>query len=114
MATQHFFVGQTWLGSREIETMRLIPGLEIRPQHSYAYFCMHCGEIWGRLMHEKAKLTQVVNRSCSAHGDGRLSGNPEWFDEPTRFENDWPDEAVKYEFFLQLSKFEREQSNGLE
>ena len=114
MATQHFFVGQTWLGSREIETMRVIPGLDVRPHHSYAYFCMHCGEIWSRLLHDKARLTQVVTRNCAVHGDGRLFCPAGWFDVPTRLEDDWPDEAIKYEFFLALNQFETELTNGPE
>jgi hypothetical protein len=112
MATQHFFVDGIWLGSREIETMRLVPGLEIRPHYSYVYFCMRCGEIWGRVLHDRAKLTQAVSRACSSHGDGRLSCPDEWFDVPLRVEGDWPPAAIRNEFFASLNKLESESNYG--
>jgi hypothetical protein len=103
MASQHFFVRTTYLGSREIPTMRIVPGLEVRPQHSIAYFCMRCGDIWARLLHDRALLTQCHMRPCKAHGDGRLSDPAEWFDMPTRVESDWPWDALKWEFEVSLA-----------
>lgn len=107
MAAQHFFVAGAYLGSRTIPSFRQVPGLEIRYHYSYAYFCAHCGDIWGRILHEGATITQCVHRACFAHGDGRLACHSTWHDDPTRFEDDWPDDAVVAEFNALLTYFER-------
>ena len=97
VSTQHFFVGPAYLGSRQIPTMRIVPGLEIRPHYSVAYFCMRCGDVWARVLHDKAPLTQCTVRPCKKHGDGRLSCHDTWHDMPTRVEPDWPEPALRYE-----------------
>lgn len=97
MGAQHFFLGNRHLGVRQIPTMRIVPGLEIRPHHSYAYFCMRCGDIWARLAHDKAELTQCLVQPCRRHGDGQLGCHPNWSDEPRRVESDWPVPALQYE-----------------
>jgi len=106
VATQHFFVGQTYLGSRLIPDFRTIPGIEVRRHHSYALFCPRCGDIWGRLIHDGAGYTQLTHRSCVKHGDGRLSDLHE-HGEPIYFEKDWPKDAVKYEFERFLEQAEK-------
>lgn len=98
MATQHFFLEGRYLGSREIESFRRIPGLEIRWQPSYALYCMKCGEIWGRFLHDKAELTQLTFRLCLKHGDGRLATTHFFQGDPHNYEPDWPPEAVAHEF----------------
>ncbi len=98
MAAQHFFLRGQYLGSRRIPDFRVIPGMEVRPHFSYALFCMRCGDVWARFVHDKAELTQVTCRPCREHGDGHLSDHPAWLDMPTRFEDDWPDAATQYEF----------------
>ena len=98
MALQHFFVGGEYLGSRQIPDNRVVPGLEVRRHHSHALFCMHCGEIWGRILHEGAPLTQITCRPCLAHGDGMLG---HWFyfsGDPHNYEDDWPKGAIRHEF----------------
>ena len=107
MGRQSFFVGGSYLGSRTIETNRVVPGLEVRPHYSYALFCMQCGEIWGRLHHDKARLTQVVTRPCLEHGCGRLSNNHKYAGEPTYYESDWPAAATRHEFQAILKEGER-------
>lgn len=107
MATQHFLVGKAYLGSRAIPDFRVIPGLEARPHHSYAYFCLRCGDIWGRLAVDGAPLTQCVCRPCSKHGDGRLSNTHEVPGEPYNFASDWPAAAIKYELLAELNYMER-------
>lgn len=102
MASQHFFLGSRHLGSRRIEDTRCIPGLEVRRHYSYAFFCMRCGDIWGRLLHDHAVLTQCVTRPCAAHGDGRFSTTHFLAGEPTNFEPDWPPAAVAHEFSCEL------------
>lgn len=97
MALQHFIVGRDYLGSRQIPDTRIVPGLEVRWHHSYAFFCMRCGEIWARVMHEGSPLTQCRNVCCRKHGDGRLSDMVEWSDSPLRPEPDWPAAALKWE-----------------
>jgi hypothetical protein len=98
VARQHIFADGAYLGSRIIPNFVCIPGFDPRAHHSYALFCMRCGEVWGRFIHEGALLTQPVNRPCRKHGDGRLSCPPQWTDNPTAIEADWPDAAIAYEF----------------
>ena len=98
MALQHFFLRGNYLGNREIPDLRVVPGLEVRWQHSHVLYCGRCGEIWARFAHDGAEYTQLEQRACAEHGDGRLSGYPTWFDLPTRFEPDWPPAAIEYEF----------------
>jgi hypothetical protein len=98
MALQHFILGQEYLGSRTIPDLRQVPGLEVRRHFSYVLYCGRCGDIWARLLHDGAEYTQLEQRPCAAHGDGRLSCRPEFFDMPTRFESDWPPAAIEYEF----------------
>lgn len=98
MSTQHIFVNGRHLGSRAIPSYRQIPGLEVRWHHSHALYCMQCGEIWGRFLHDKAPLTQLTVRPCLKHGDGRLANTHFLQGDPHNYESDWPDEAVAHEF----------------
>lgn len=107
MGTQHFFTEGRYLGQRTISDNRVVPGLEIRPHFSYVMFCGICGEIWGRVLHDKARYTQIISRSCLKHGDGRLSCPLIWEDDPTRFEFNWPSDAVRREFEATLKYEER-------
>lgn len=109
VALQHFFVGSRHLGSRTIPDFRVVPGLEVRRHYSYALFCMRCGEIWGRLLHESAELTQCTIRPCLRHGDGKLSCTHYFAGEPWNFEVDWPPAAVAYEFQAELAQLDRTQ-----
>ena len=69
---------------------------------------MRCGEIWARLIHERARLTQFIIRPCREHGDGRLS-TPYPCDDPLEFSpSSWPDLAVQHEFLSNLELAERE------
>lgn len=106
MGTQHFILGKSVLGSRRIPDNRVIPGLEIRRHHSYAFFCLRCGDIWGRLLHEGAPLTQCITRPCLAHGEGRFSFTHFFAGEPYNFERDWPPAAIKHEFLAELNFIE--------
>lgn len=110
MAAQHFFVGRNFLGTRQIPTNRVVPGLEIRPHFSYCLFCMRCGDIWARIMHDAATLTQIRCVPCRKHGDGRLACHPQWLDDPTRFEEDWPSAAIRHEFLATLAVVEERDS----
>jgi len=109
MGQQHFFVEGRWLGSRRIPDKRVIPGLEIRQHDSLNYYCILCGEIWGRLVHEGARLHQCTFRFCARHGDGRLSQDyigPSYAQD--YFEEDWPDGAVRHEFERFLDRIDKE------
>lgn len=107
MARQDFFVGTKHLGFRLIPDTRIIPGLEVRWHESHVYFCCRCGEIWGRLLHEKATYYQCTYRECARHGGGHLSDNYE-YGEPVYWERNWPASATKYEFERFLERAERE------
>ena len=98
MAFQHFFVDGQYLGARKIPDNRVVPGLEVRRHHSYALFCMRCGEIWGRILHEDAPLTQITCRPCLKHGCGMLSHWHYFTGDPHNYEDDWPAAAVRHEF----------------
>lgn len=96
MARQTFFVGARCLGSRDIPASTFTPGLGLRAIRSRAYFCGQCGDIWGRLLVDTAKFTELTQRPCLAHGDGRFSQFHN-FDEGTDFAADWPPAATAHE-----------------
>jgi hypothetical protein len=106
MALQHFIVGGAYLGNRLIENRRLVPGLDVRWHFSYNYYCLRCGEIWGRLLHDQAEFAQIICRPCLTHGDGRLSFTHFVAGEPYNFADDWPEAAVKSEFLAELTQAE--------
>ncbi|HQR20775.1 MAG TPA: hypothetical protein PKV98_07905 [Burkholderiaceae bacterium] len=108
MARQTIFAEGRYLGSREIPSFIKIPGFETRPQHSYVYFCMRCGEIWARFLLDPPGLHQFRVRPCRKHGDGTLSCPPAWVDDPLHFNPSWPDAAVRWEFDIEMSKAEKE------
>lgn len=109
MSTQHFFVDGRYLGSRQIPDHRIVPGLEVRRHHSYALFCMRCGEIWGRFVHDGAPLTQLTFRPCLRHGDGRLAFLHHNLGDPHNYDPDWPDEAVAHEFRAWMALLAKEE-----
>ena len=102
MATQQFYVGGRYLGQRTIPDNYVVPGFDVRHHFSYAFFCMRCGEVWGRLVHLPAKLTQCVCRPCQKHGDGRLSTTHFFQGECTNLEADWPADAIRHELLCEL------------
>lgn len=111
MARQDFFAYGRYLGSRQIPTNRVVPGLEIRPHRSYAFWCGWCGDVWARIIHQASPFTDLEYRNCRKHGDprfasdGRLSHNAAWMDSPIRYEPDWPAAAVALEFEATLNHF---------
>jgi hypothetical protein len=107
MAAQHFFLGQAYLGHRMIPDLRVVPGLEVRRHYSQVYFCMRCGEIWGRMIHDKAELTQNFNRPCLEHGGGNFSTPFPWPETCLDFADDWPAAAIAHEFKVELRLAER-------
>lgn len=107
MAAQHFFVFGRHLGSRVIDSYRRVPGLEVKYQPSYALYCHACGDIWGRIIHQGAQITQIRCTLCSKHGDGRLSPLHNWPDDPCNFDPSWPKAAITHEFFVELTHYER-------
>lgn len=98
LVSQHFFVEGRYLGARQIDPWWKVSGMTTRWQHSHVFFCCRCGDIWGRVLVDKATYTQCTVRVCAKHGDGRLSCPPSWFDDPTGFDSDWPSAAIRYEF----------------
>lgn len=67
MATQHFFFGDKWLGSRVIPDFADL-GAGSRVANSYALFCPHCAVVWGRLMHDRqGAFCQPVISCCLKH-----------------------------------------------
>lgn len=108
MSTQHFFVEGRYLGSREIPSYRQVPGLEVRWHYSYVLYCLQCGEIWGRILHDRAPLTQLTCRPCRKHGDGKLANLHFFQGDPHNYEPDWPIEAIRYEFEVLLEQAEKE------
>jgi len=121
---QTFFLGDRCLGSREVEEVWYPesrtnpPGAAFR-HTNLALCCPVCGEIWGRVMYDRAMPNWLFEtRRCGKHPDGELelAGWIEWrqgsfihpFPEqphPLNFSDDWPEEAVKWEFKVLLQKF---------
>jgi len=108
MARQTIFAEGRYLGSREVPSFIKIPGFDIRPQHSYVYFCMRCGEIWARFLLDPPGLHQFRIRPCRKHGDGALSCCPTWTDDPLHFDATWPPDAVRWEFDVALNQAMKE------
>ena len=107
MARQLFEVKGRILGWREVPNFRNIPGFDIRPTESFAYFCPRCGEIWARLWCEGATYCQCSYRLCQAHGDGRLAnGHDVVGDWPWRPAANWPKEALMRELLLEIKQSE--------
>jgi len=96
MARQTFFLGPCCLGSRSVPEFHFTPGLGNRLIRSRAYFCGRCGDIWGRLLVDSSTFTQLVQRPCLAHGDGRFSQFHN-FEEGADYSADWPAAATAYE-----------------
>ena len=117
MARQHIFAEGRYLGSRMIPTNRVFPGLDIRVNDSYVKFCARCGDIWCRFIHEAAEYTQLVCEPCPKHivagyWGGTLGCHPTWTHLPYLFADDWPPDAVAYEFNALLSTAERQLAKG--
>lgn len=112
MARQSFFVDGKYLGARNIPNFIKIPGFDIRPSHSYVYFCMRCGDIWARFLLDGPSLHQFRCIPCAKHGDGKLGAYPAWDWDPTHFDDDWPDDAVRYEFNILLNHALKELSHA--
>lgn len=107
MGKQTFIADGRVLGQRDIENFRNVPGLPLCITHSYAYCCNECGEIWGRLRHEGAPITQFIYRPCAKHGDGRLAMQFPVAGQPLGVATDWPRAALLREFLIELSGAER-------
>lgn len=108
LVSQHFFVEGRYLGARQIDPWWAVQGMTTRWQHSHVFFCCRCGEIWGRVLVDKATYTQCTYRECAAHGDGRLACPLNWNDDPTQFDSDWPSAAIRYEFERTLDQAMKE------
>lgn len=99
MPKQRFFAGVHYLGERQIPPTKEEGTFGIMAVQSLVYFCPRCGDIWGRLLVEGAKMTQLSHRPCTHHGDGRLStpdnGKFPWHE--SQFAADWPPAAFERE-----------------
>jgi len=72
-----------YLGSRLLVSKPLWPGEEARM--SAAFFCSHCGEVWGRAV--RGPLWYAIQRPCERHADayhigGSFFQNYDWNDFP--------------------------------
>lgn len=107
---QHFFVGKEYLGCRGIpHHTRTVEGNRVTS--SYVYFCSHCGEVWGKLLHEAPNAyTQLTIRPCLRHSHhgwgGYLSSPASWGETPTSFARDWPSAAIRWEFNVYMHHLE--------
>ena len=112
MARQHFFVGKSHLGSRDLQNFRQCSWRGNIPVESWAYFCQSCGDIWARLIVEGGSNTQVRARPCPAHGDGTLAllCKFEWWE--TELSADWPIDALRRELLLELDKASSTSASG--
>lgn len=91
----HYFLGQKLLGSSNLYPK----WSEDKPlQGSSAYFCSTCGEIWARIVNDKATYHQALIVACAKHGNGSFilpwrQGCP----------SELPPEVLLYEFNLRLN-----------
>lgn len=65
MRQYSYFEGTRHLG----DSTPLPPGVQGHTNHQ-AYFCRHCGEIWGRILVPDGGWWQVSQRRCFRHGAG--------------------------------------------
>lgn len=120
---QTFFLRDRVLGSRDIprtypaDPLGHAAGARFRCQN-LALFCPVCGEIWGRVLYEETLPTwRIEARYCASHGSEMFEAAG-WFDytrgsfiypypdagNPLAFASNWPEEVVRYECNLLLSK----------
>lgn len=80
-ATVHYFEGNQFVGSRLAYCCGYATSSDERHSAYWpctAYFCPHCGEIWGRAVYDfsftyspiPSALWVIENRRCPSHGDG--------------------------------------------
>lgn len=117
---QSLFADGEWLGDREVSAYRLAdPNSKaygtVLPYYNVAYFCPHCGEIWGRILYETARPEWQINiRQCARHATlgiqavyaGSLISSHPSAKEPGAWADDWPEAATRREFSILLQKLE--------
>lgn len=100
---QHIFLGDAYLGAREIQTWVSLGG-DSKVANSYALFCPNCAAIWARLMHEhKDAYCQAVTCRCAKHAifpsDGTITTQSPYLGDPRRYTPDggWPRAALLHD-----------------
>jgi hypothetical protein len=111
---QHFFTANKYLGAREVEptySLELLEAPEARARpRNCAYFCGHCGEIWGRVRYTGVNEWTIQSRPCLEHGiqpwEIEFAGSFRTSypgKDPLTFSAEWPLPAIEYEAELILN-----------
>lgn len=93
----HYFLGQRLLGTSPKPPMWAD---EVKADRSIGFMCEVCGEIWGRVIHDKPAFWGYQMRLCAKHGDGSFIAA--W---SNKFE-ELPPEVLQYELQLRLNHYE--------
>lgn len=97
---QHFSAHGLSLGSREIPNFFLhgLNGPEV--QRSYALFCNRCGNVWAKIEAGEGSTNWWIERAkCRDCGGGEIATRrPDLYWHLLQFADDWPAEAVEWEF----------------
>lgn len=112
MYNQSFWVGNKFLGSRPLPLLHRDVDGQIYAVRNQAFCCPVCGEVWGRVTVDSPKATWSFSlrpcRNCF-HGSwsevvrGCFSDPPHWGGGPLTFSDDWPPDAIRWEFHSLIS-----------
>ena len=91
----HYFLGNQLLGSSPRPPMWADGVVQ---ETSVGMMCTDCGELWGRVVNDRASRWSFQMRECSKHGNGNFIAP--W---ANKFE-ELPAEVLSYELQLRLTK----------
>lgn len=111
MSRQSFWLGDTCLGSREINsyTTQSMDG-SLQVANSWGLCCSPCQAIWAKVINEHpGTYFQVMSRRCPEHARGVEDGV--FSSRSSRFailpvEHDWPEGAIRHDFTTLLRSAE--------
>ena len=119
MNAQHFWLANSYLGSRQIGNVWIADEQSAARRtalvhHHLAYFCQYCGTVWGRVTYDYASHRwEICVRACAEHGmiplEAYVAGSLQSTypgSDPLKFARDWPRDAMKWEADLLLRKAE--------
>lgn len=106
---QHFSAHGQYLGSREIPNFFLHGLYGPEEQRSYALYCEKCGTIWAKIQTDNPRKYWLEHAICRDCGGGELAcRRADLYWSLLQFQNDWPPQAVEWEFFRLLERAEKE------
>lgn len=109
---QTFWAGGKYLGARQHPSVWVVDGFS---PLNLAFCCPYCGDLWARITIDRPAgwaFRSRPCRNCPAHPDiwrpehcGTLADPEYWNNSPLHFADDWPEDAIRWEFQSLLSTF---------